>query len=171
MLKKYRIILTSAYTSTKARLHRPPRRGAAGRNSRDCSVQRRPGRDRPGQPGERPSLVPGARCELRIVGVTGYSTEKRNNLVQPREANEDVHDPGQRSLWTTEQSCNQIDLEQAHQAPVQGANNNEKKRSNVDHSHRSSPLLKDGALRHRHRARPVSLVDDSRSPVLRSGKP
>src|SRR5215207_8423995 len=141
MLKKYRIILTSAYTSTKVRLDRPPRRGAAGRNSRDCSVQRRPGRDRPGRPGQRPSLMPGARRELRIVGLTRHSTEKRNSLVQPREANEDVHDPGQRSLWATEQSCDKIDLEQAHQAPVQCANNNENKRGNVDHSHRSSPLL------------------------------
>src|SRR4051794_3843971 len=105
------------------------------RNSWDCSVQGRPGPCRPSLPGEQPSLALGARRELRIVDVTGYCAEKRNNLVQPREADEAVYDPGQRGLRTTKQSCNQIGLEQAHQAPVQCANNNEKKRGNVDHSH------------------------------------
>src|SRR4051794_14142123 len=88
--------------------HGPPWGGAAGRNSRDCSIQRWPGRDWPGHLGERPSLVPGARRELRIVGVTGHGAEKRNNLVQPGNANESVYDPGQRGLRTTKQSGDQI---------------------------------------------------------------
>jgi hypothetical protein len=75
--------------------------------------------------------VPVTRCELRIIVVPGHRAEQRENLVQARDANQSVYDPRQGGLWPPKQRRDKIELEQAYQAPVHGAEDNENKGNHV----------------------------------------
>ena len=77
----------------------------------------------------------GSRGELRVVRLTRQGARKWHQLIDPCQTDKGLHDAGQCSLLSPKQGSNQVELEEADEAPVECTNDNQQQRKDVHSFH------------------------------------